>query len=118
MPLPEIMIDGGKSHRIQKRHTLERNVRRDGCYDVRETLKGGKVIYELFTGSTTHNKCNTSALSQSAFLQGAYIKYILSVQFHLECVHREVTITKFTIIDLMSKCIFYKALTNGSLCTR
>lgn len=62
------------------RHKHERNVRRDGCYDVR-------VIYELFTGSTTHNKCNTSALSQSAFLQGAYIKYILSAPFTLERTH-------------------------------
>lgn len=54
---------------------------------MRETIKGGKVIYELFTGSTTHNKCNTSALSQSAFLQGAYIKYILSAPFTLERTH-------------------------------
>lgn len=80
---------------------------------MRETLKGGKVIYELFTGSTTHNKCNTSALSQSAFLQGAYIKYILSVPFNLECVHRGVTVSKFTIIDLMSRCIFTRCLQMG-----
>ena len=71
------------------------------------------MIYELFTGSTTHNKCNTSALSQSAFLQGAYIKDILSVPFNLECVHRGVTVSKFTIIDLMSRCIFTRCLQMG-----
>lgn len=95
------------------RHKHERNVRRDGCYDVRETIKGGKVIYELFTGSITHKKCNTSALSQSAFLQGAYIKYILSAPFTLERTHWGVTVSKFTIVNLMSRCIFTRCLQMG-----